>query len=547
MFCEQAYNCAKSISSEILIGGPSNYVSHPYELIADPWDFDPLFAEPHVHPGMGVYINHGENSILQQYAGNLSAGTQGVYLWVLYISLKIWWDYMIIRDGTEISAWKNHPAILLIDEIENHLHPTWQRRVIPALLDHFPGLQIFATTHSPFVVAGLKAGQVHLLRRDENGVTATTNTEDVIGWTADEILRTMMGVDDPTDDATAAAARELRQLRQEPPRANPEDEARRQERMQELRQQVDRDLLAGGPMEAQRELFEQQFADVMKRYRQNQELNQEKRIILHSVQRSPEPGFFAAIRAAKTRWDDLEPSDRRRIRDALVRDFGPICAYCERPCQSPTRAEKPDEESIDHFNPRRHFSDQWLDWLNLIYACRRCNQRKSDSWPGHDDELTNRLLAAEDPRYTPVSEYVDPNAANNKHPARDFFSFDISSGEIVLSDNISSEEWSIARRTISDIDLNDISLGDNDPGNLRQLRRYRLYLMIEALIAASGDLNLTNRIISESLSPHSPFSAYVAAYVNSPQFGALKRRPLSDHRPNPPGTARNPPAALSRP
>ena len=87
------------------------------------------------------------------------------------------------------------PAILLIDEIENHLHPTWQRRVIPALLEHFPGLQIFATTHSPFVVAGLKAGQVHLLNRDENGVvTATTNTEDIIGWTADEILRVFMGV-----------------------------------------------------------------------------------------------------------------------------------------------------------------------------------------------------------------------------------------------------------------------------------------------------------------------------------------------------------------
>ena len=65
--------------------------------------------------------------------------------------------------------WHEKPAILLIDEIENHLHPRWQRRVIPALLEHFPGLQIFATTHSPFVVAGLKAGQVHVLKRDANG------------------------------------------------------------------------------------------------------------------------------------------------------------------------------------------------------------------------------------------------------------------------------------------------------------------------------------------------------------------------------------------
>ena len=131
-------------------------------------------------------------------------------------------------------------GVLLIDEIENHLHPTWQRRVIPALLEHFPGLQIFATTHSPFVVAGLKAGQVHLLKRDENGVvTATTNTEDVIGWTADEILRNMMGVDEPTDQLTVDRANRLRQLR-EKERLTDEEESE----LNELRRQVNEDLLS---------------------------------------------------------------------------------------------------------------------------------------------------------------------------------------------------------------------------------------------------------------------------------------------------------------
>ena len=173
-------------------------------------------------------------------------------------------------------GWQQKPAILLIDEIENHLHPTWQRRVIPALLEHFPGLQIFATTHSPFAVAGLKAGQVHLLKRDDEGrVTASTNHEDVIGWTADEILRNMMGVDDPTDNATAAAAGELRELRNKAPAENEEAEIQRQQRMQELRQLVDRDLLAGGPMAAQRELFEQHFTEALEEYRRFQSLNQE--------------------------------------------------------------------------------------------------------------------------------------------------------------------------------------------------------------------------------------------------------------------------------
>ena len=148
--------------------------------------------------------------------------------------------------------WHERPAILLIDEIENHLHPAWQRRVIPALLEHFPGLQIFATTHSPFVVAGLKAGQVHLLKRDENGVvTATTNTEDIIGWTADEILRTMMGVDEPTDQLTVDRADRLRQLR-EKDTLTPDEE----DELNALRRQVNETFLnKSSPLEAQRERY----------------------------------------------------------------------------------------------------------------------------------------------------------------------------------------------------------------------------------------------------------------------------------------------------
>ena len=219
-------------------------------------------------PASSAYADYDEP--LPIYLGHLSSGTEGTLLWIRWLALQMVHHYGFERD------WVSKPAILLIDEIENHLHPTWQRRVIPALLEHFPGLQIFATTHSPFVVAGLKAGQVHLLKRDENGVvTASTNTEDIIGWTADEILRTMMGVDDPTDDATAAAARELRQLRNEPPRDTVEAEEQRQQRMIELREYVDRDLLAGGPWKAQRELFEEQFSQALEQYRQSKNLNQD--------------------------------------------------------------------------------------------------------------------------------------------------------------------------------------------------------------------------------------------------------------------------------
>ena len=174
-------------------------------------------------------------------------------LWIRWLALKMFHYYGFAED------WAQRPAILLIDEIENHLHPTWQRRVIPALRKHFPGLQIFATTHSPFVVAGLKKGQAHLLQRDAEGVvTATTNERDVIGWTADEILQTLMGVDEPTDQLTIDRAARLRQLRgQETLTAEEEAE------LNELRRQVNADLLARrGPLEARQE----RYADLIRNF-----------------------------------------------------------------------------------------------------------------------------------------------------------------------------------------------------------------------------------------------------------------------------------------
>ena len=183
---------------------------------------------------------------LPLYLGHLSSGTEGTLLWIRWLAFKMLHHYEFAED------WHERPAILFIDEIENHLHPTWQRRVIPALLEHFPGLQIFATTHSPFVVAGLKAGQVHMLQRDANGmVTTSTNERDIIGWTTDEILRTFMGVDEPTDQLTIDRANRLRELRGK----ETLNDAERDE-MEELRRQVNEDFLSSStPLEAQRERY----------------------------------------------------------------------------------------------------------------------------------------------------------------------------------------------------------------------------------------------------------------------------------------------------
>jgi energy-coupling factor transporter ATP-binding protein EcfA2 len=57
--------------------------------------------------------------------------------------------------------------LLLLDEIDVHLHPDWQRRILPVVQRAFPKAQIIATTHSPFVVASLRDGAVIELVVDE--------------------------------------------------------------------------------------------------------------------------------------------------------------------------------------------------------------------------------------------------------------------------------------------------------------------------------------------------------------------------------------------
>ena len=175
----------------------------------------------------------------------LSHGTRSVLSWVSHFAIGMAQHY---HDQTD---WSLRNGIFIIDEIDAHLHPSWQRRIIPTLQRHFPNVQIFASTHSPMMVAGLKKGQVHLLKRDETGqVVWSRNEQHIIGWTADEIYRTFMEIDDPTDELTVQRANRLRDLRDKIPRTEAEEEE-----LQNLRRQVNQDLLAGGHINAQRERY----------------------------------------------------------------------------------------------------------------------------------------------------------------------------------------------------------------------------------------------------------------------------------------------------
>jgi predicted ATP-binding protein involved in virulence len=82
------------------------------------------------------------------------------------------------------------PAVVLIDEIDLHLHPKWQRELIDYLTNLFPNTQFIVTTHSPLIVQAAAARDANIVvcRREGDHVVIDQSVEAVRGWRADQIL-----------------------------------------------------------------------------------------------------------------------------------------------------------------------------------------------------------------------------------------------------------------------------------------------------------------------------------------------------------------------
>ncbi len=84
---------------------------------------------------------------------------------------------------------------VIIDEIENHLHPTMQRQILPDLLNAFPKARFVVSTHSPLIVGSVQDSNVFVLKYDDNGKIISTRLDLVNqAKTATEILDEVLGV-----------------------------------------------------------------------------------------------------------------------------------------------------------------------------------------------------------------------------------------------------------------------------------------------------------------------------------------------------------------
>lgn len=104
-------------------------------------------------------------------------------------------------------------AVVLIDEIELHLHPAWQQRVLGDLRRTFPNTQFIVSTHSPQVLTTAKPQHIVELHRDGDHIEAGAPAGATYGAEAGDVLSVVMGVNErPPENEFTKALEQYRHL-----------------------------------------------------------------------------------------------------------------------------------------------------------------------------------------------------------------------------------------------------------------------------------------------------------------------------------------------
>lgn len=104
--------------------------------------------------GKQLWIDHKGKAIPVRH---LSDGERGVLVLILDLTRRLAQANPDMKDPAAEAE-----AIVLIDEIDLHLHPKWQKSIVENLLLTFPKCQFIATTHSPLIVGTLENNRIHI-------------------------------------------------------------------------------------------------------------------------------------------------------------------------------------------------------------------------------------------------------------------------------------------------------------------------------------------------------------------------------------------------
>jgi predicted ATP-binding protein involved in virulence len=113
---------------------------------------------------------------------SLGLGYRTTIAWMVDLAVRLFKRYPDSEDPLA------EPAIVLVDEIDLHMHPKWQRDIMQFLTDRFPNTQFIVTAHSPLVVQAAQDANIVLLRQEGDRVVIDNNPEIIENWRVDQVL-----------------------------------------------------------------------------------------------------------------------------------------------------------------------------------------------------------------------------------------------------------------------------------------------------------------------------------------------------------------------
>ncbi len=113
---------------------------------------------------------------------SLGLGYRTTIAWMVDLAVRLFKRYPDSEDPLA------EPAIVLVDEIDLHMHPQWQRTIMEFLTERFPNTQFIVTAHSPLVVQAAQDANIVLLRREGDQVKINNNPEIIENWRVDQVL-----------------------------------------------------------------------------------------------------------------------------------------------------------------------------------------------------------------------------------------------------------------------------------------------------------------------------------------------------------------------
>jgi len=139
---------------------------------------------------------------------SLPDGLKSIISWVADLSLRL--EAIPWQEQRDVFS---QPIILLLDEVDIHLHPKWQRRILPAIQTLLPNAQVFVSTHSPFVVGSVEDAWVYRLPEPGQGNGIIEGVQSGAGKSYRLILNEVFGIDDEFDIETEALFDEFYRFR----------------------------------------------------------------------------------------------------------------------------------------------------------------------------------------------------------------------------------------------------------------------------------------------------------------------------------------------